>query len=104
MDTKCKLKIFDNNLITIRKCTVTLKLNKPAYVGISILDLSKVFLDESYYYQIKIKNSKNSKLLFTGTGSLMYEIKSEDVHENFSKNKEMFGFSNYSTNSKYYDS
>ena len=32
----------------------------------------------------------------------MYEIKTEDVYEDFS-NKEMFDFSNYSSKSKYYD-
>ena len=34
----------------------------------------------------------------------MYEIKTEDVYEDFSSNKAMFNFSNYSTKSKYYDS
>ena len=34
----------------------------------------------------------------------MYEIKTEDVYEDFSSNKEMFDFSNYLTKSKYYDS
>ena len=33
----------------------------------------------------------------------MYEIKSKDVYKDFSSNKETFGFSNYSTKSKYYD-
>ena len=33
----------------------------------------------------------------------MHEIKTEDVYEDFSSNKEMFDFSNYSTKSKYYD-
>ena len=33
----------------------------------------------------------------------MYEIKTEDVNEDFSNDKEMFDFSNYSTKSKYYD-
>ena len=33
----------------------------------------------------------------------MYEIKTEDVYEDFSSNKEMFDFSNYSTKSKYDD-
>ena len=32
----------------------------------------------------------------------MYEIKTEDVYEDFSNDKEMFDFSNYSTKSKYY--
>ena len=33
----------------------------------------------------------------------MYEIKTEDVSEDFSSDKEMFDFSNYSTKSKWYD-
>ena len=33
----------------------------------------------------------------------MYEIKTEDVYEDFSNDKEMFDFSNYSTKSKYFD-
>ena len=45
----------------------------------------------------------NSRLLFTDTDSLVYEIKTEDVYEDFINNKEMFNFSNYSTNSKYYE-
>ena len=52
---------------------------------------------------IKNKYGNNSKLLFTDTDSLMYEIKTEDVYEDFSNDKEMFKFNNYSTKSKYYD-
>ena len=33
----------------------------------------------------------------------MYEIKTEDVYEDFSKDKDMFDFSDYSAKSKYYD-
>ena len=33
----------------------------------------------------------------------MYEIKTEDIYEDFSSDKEMFAFSNYSTKSKYHD-
>ena len=34
----------------------------------------------------------------------MHEIKTKDVYEDFSKDREIFDFSNYSTKSKYYDS
>ena len=47
MDMKTKpsvTKIFDNDLVAIRKNKVTLTLNKPAYAGMCILDLSKVSL------------------------------------------------------------
>ena len=41
--------------------------------------------------------------MITTQDSLMYEIKTEDVYKDFSSDKEMFEFSNYSTKSKYYD-
>ena len=43
------------------------------------------------------------KIIITDNGSLMYGIKTEDRYQDFSKNKEMFDFSNYSAKSKYYD-
>ena len=96
-------KIFDNDLVATRKNKVTLMLNKPAYIGKCILELSKVLMDEFHYDYIKNKYGTISRLLFTGTDSLMYEIKTEDVYEHFSNNKEIFDFSNYLTKSKYYD-
>ena len=38
--------------------------------------------------------TNKSKLLFIGNDSLMYKIKTEDVYQDFSSNKGMFGFSN----------
>ena len=96
-------KIFDNVLVVIRKNKVTLTLNKPAYIGMCVLGLSKVLTSEFPFDYIKSKYGNNSRLLFTHTDSLMYEIKTEDVYEDFSNNKEMFDLSNYSTKSMYYD-
>ena len=45
-----------------------------------ILDLSKVLMYEFHYVYIKNKYGNNSRLLFTDTDSLMYEIKTEDVY------------------------
>ena len=90
-------KIFHNDLVAIRKNKVTLALNKPAYIGMCVLELSKVLMYEFHYDFIKIKYGNDSSLLFTDTDSLMHEIKTEDVYEDFSNNKEMFEFSNYST-------
>ena len=68
-----------------------------------ILELSKVLMYEFHFDYIKNKYGNKSTLLFTNTDSLMYEFKTEDVYENFSNDREMFDFSNYSTKSKYYD-
>ena len=42
-------KIFDNDLVVIRKNKATLTLNKPAYIGMCILELSKVLMYEFHY-------------------------------------------------------
>ena len=87
--------IFDNDLIAIRNNKVTLALNKPAYIGMCILELCKVLMYEFHYDYIKNKYGNNSRLLFTDTDSLMYEIKTKDVYEDFSNNTEMFDFSKH---------
>ena len=61
-----------------------------------ILDLGKVLMYEFHYDFIKNIYENQSKLLFTDI-----EIKTEDVYEDFSSEKEMFDFSNYLTKSKY---
>ena len=62
-------KIFENNLIAILKSKVALKLNKPAYIGMCILELSKVLTYEFYYDYIKNKYDNKSKLLSTDIDS-----------------------------------
>ena len=68
-----------------------------------ILELSKVLMYEFHYDYIKNKYDNKSKLLFTDTDSLMYQIKAEDVYEDFNSDKEIYDFTNYSTESKFYD-
>ena len=46
---------------------------------------------------------KKNQTYYTDTDSLMYEIRTEDVYEDFNSDKEMFSFSNYSTKLKYYN-
>ena len=94
-------KISDNNLVVISKSKLALKLNEPAYVGICILELSKVLLYQFHCDYTKKKYDNKSKPLLTDIDSLMYEIKTEDVYEDFSSDKKIFDFSNYSTKSKY---
>ena len=79
------------------------KVNKPTYIRMCILELSKVLMYEFHYDHIKNKYDNESRLLLTDTDSLIYEIKTEDVYKDFSNDKEMFDFSESSTKSKYYD-
>ena len=56
-------------------------LSKPIYVGFTVLDLSKWKMYDSHYNFIK--KNVNAELLFSDTDSLAYEIKSENVYEEF---------------------
>ena len=76
-------------------------LNKPIYVGFTVLDLSKWKM-YNFYYNF-IKKNFNAELLLTDTDSLVYEIKSENVYKDFFKQKDLFDFSNYSEDSEFFD-
>ena len=51
-----------------------------------------------------IEKHFDAELLFTGTDSLTYEIKLEDVYEEFFKHKHLFDFSHFSKDSMFYNS
>ena len=50
-----------------------------------------------------IKSKFDVKLLFTDTDSLVYEIKTEDVYEDFYEDKNLLDFSDYPLDSKFFD-
>ena len=56
-------------------------LNKLIYVGFTVLELSRLLMYDFHYNFVK--NHFDAELLFTDTDSLTYEIKSEDVYEEF---------------------
>ena len=94
-------KIFDKNYAAIHEIKPVLTLNKPIYVGFTVLELSKWLMYDFHY--TFIKKYFDAELLFTDTDSLTYEIKSEDVYEEFFKHKHLFDFSNYPEDSKFFD-
>ena len=74
-------KRFGKDYAAIHEIKPVLILNKPIYVGFTVLDLSKWKMYDFHYNFIK-KNF-DAELLFTDTDSLTYEIKSKDVYEEF---------------------
>ena len=80
--------IFDENLIAVHMKRTKLVYNKPIYLGMCILDLSKTLMFEFHYDYIKNKYSDRAKLLMTDTDSLIYEIKTDDLYNDNSKDVE----------------
>ena len=94
-------KVFDENYAGIHEIKPVVTLDKSIYVGFTTLELSK-WLMYDFHYNF-IKNHFDAELLFTDTDILTYEIKSEDVYEEFFKQKHLFYFSNFSKDSKFFD-
>ena len=93
--------MFDKDFAAIYEIKPVLILKKPIYVGFTVLALSKWKMYDFHYNFIK-KNF-DAKLLFTDTDSLTYEIKSENVYEEFFKCKDLFDFSNYPKDPNFFD-
>ena len=91
--------IFDENLIAVHKKKTKLCFNKPLHLCMSILDLSKSLMYDFHYNYIKTKYGDNTKLLFTDTDSLVYEIKTKYFYKDIDPDIEKrFETSDYPNN------
>ena len=86
----------NENLVSVHMKKTSLTMNKPVYLGMSILDLSKTVMFDFHYNYIKPKYGNKAKLLFTDTDSFLYEIQTEDFYKDISGDvKDRFDTSNY---------
>ena len=95
-------KIFHENLVAVNKKPVKIRLDEPAYVGMSILELSKTLMYDFHYDYIQNKYPDGGQLLFTDTDSLTYHINTEDFYRDFLADRELFDNSDYHKNSEFY--
>ena len=80
--------IFTENLISVHMSKTKLIFNKPVYVGMCILDVSKTLMYNFHYNYIKPKYNDKALLLMTDTDSLCYEIETEDFYKDISSDVE----------------
>ena len=65
-----------------------LKMNKPIYLGLSILEISKTLMYEFWYDYMKSKCNGNVKLRYMGTDSFIMNIKTNDFYEDIASDVE----------------
>ena len=93
------INIFCEELIGVHMKKTSLTMNKPTYLGMCILDLSKTIMYDFHYNNINKKYGDKAKLLFTHTDSLMYEIETEDFYKDIRGDvKDRFDTSEYIDN------
>ncbi|CAG8798789.1 3697_t:CDS:2, partial [Cetraspora pellucida] len=86
---------YGANLVTVHRRQTNVKLNKPEYVGVCILDLSKYFMYDFWYGHLKKKYGDRVKLLYTDTDSLIIEIETENIYQDMIDDCDLFDFSDY---------
>ena len=72
------MKLIDNNLAIIEMRKVKVKMNKPIYLGLSILDISKITMYEFWYDYVNIKYEDKARLCYMDTDSFVVNIKTKD--------------------------
>ena len=88
--------IFSENLAAIHMKKTSLTFNKPVYLGMCILDLSKTIMYDFHYNYIKPKYGEKAKLLMTDTDSLVYYIETEDFYKDINPDvRDKFDTSNF---------
>lgn len=86
---------FNEDLVAVKLKQTRLKLIRPIYAGMVILDLAKVLMYNFYYGVLKKTYGDRMDLLFTDTDSLCISVKTYDVYEDLKQMQEEFDFSDY---------
>ena len=84
----------DLSIIEMKKTKV--KMNKPIYLGLSILEINKILMYEFWYDYMKPKYNDNVKLCFMDIDCFIMNIKTDDFYKDISNDVEnRFDTSNY---------
>ena len=68
-------------MLGIETKKIKVKINKPVYLGMSILDISKTLMYQFWYDYIKPKYKDKAKLCYMDTDSFVIHIEIEDFYE-----------------------
>ncbi|XP_054283625.1 uncharacterized protein LOC129000686 [Macrosteles quadrilineatus] len=90
--------IFTNQLAALHMSKTKLLFNKPIYLGMSILDISKTLMYDFHYNVIKARYKDKAQLQYTDTDSLTYHIQTEDFYDDMKKMIDYFDTSDYPPN------
>ena len=79
------LKFLTENLLTIEIRKTQILMNKPNYLGLSILDLNKTVIYEFQYDYVKSKYGEKAKLCYVDADSFIVQIKTNDISKDIAK-------------------
>ena len=83
-------KWFSENLLAIETKKTKVKMNKPVYLGLSILEISKTLMYEFWYDYAKPKYGDNVKLCYMDNDSFIMHFKTEDFYKDIANDVEKY--------------
>ena len=93
------MNLTSENLSIIEMKKTKIKLNKPIYLGLSILEISKILMYEFWYDYMKPKYNDNVRLCYMDTDSFVMNIKTNDFYKDIAYDVcNRFDTSNYGAN------
>ena len=95
--------IINQDLVGVEKQKPKLKLDKPIFIGMSILDLSKQHMYKFYYDVMKPKYGDNIRMVYTDTDSFVFHTRTDDIYQDLQEINDEMDFSGYDKNHKCYD-
>ena len=88
---------FNEDLVAVKMLQKKLKINRPIYAGMVILDLAKRLMYNFYYNTLKAKYGDRVNLLFTDTDSLRRSVNTDDMYEDMKELQNELDWSDYPT-------
>lgn len=86
---------FTNKLAGVSTNKDSVKLDKPVYAGMTILEKSKILMYDFYYNTLKRQYGERCELIYTDTDSLLLKIQTDDAYKNIEGNKHLYDTSDY---------
>lgn len=93
--------VFSENFAAIHLSPEKLSLDRPIYIGFTVLEYAKQHLYKFHYDFIKTKYQNKARLCYTDTDSLLYLVKTTDFYDDIKKNISNFDTSNFELNNCY---
>lgn len=93
--------VFSENLVAIEMRKLEVKIYKPIYMGMCILDISKTCLYEFHHEYMAPLFHEKCKIMYTDTDSLIYNIECDDVYEIMKRDINKFDTSDYAVDNAY---
>ena len=75
------IKCFSDNLMAMEMNKINVKMNRPVYLGLSSLDISKITMYGYWHDHTKPKYGDNAKLCYMNADNLIFHVKSVDLYK-----------------------